>query len=137
MKVKIDDLVGKVFTKVYTNAHNDELIFENEQEQFIFYHNQDCCEYVDIEDLCGDLSVLTNTPILVANESCSEDSKLAISSFAEGKYIESNGDFESQTWTFYKFATVKGWVDVRWYGASNGYYSEAVDLKHLNTVEIK
>ena len=115
---KITDMVGKVFTSV-KNVGDTELRFENDQERYVFFHSQDCCEHVRIEDIVGDLSDLEGVELLKAEETHNL--------FDMIKSIDKEVN-ESGTWTFYKFATRKGYVDVRWLGESNGYYSESVDL---------
>ena len=114
-EARIEDMVGKVFTSV--RNEDTELVFENATERFVFFHQQDCCEHVSIEDVCGDLQDLVGEPLLLAEE-------------VEGETpVDFNErEYESVTWTFYKFATRKGYVDVRWLGESNGYYSEGVSL---------
>ena len=108
-------MVGKVFKSVRSTG--TEMIFETDRERFVFSHYSDCCESVEIYDIVGDLEDLAGTPILIAEE-------------VSGEIPADYECYESSTWTFYKFATFKGWVDVRWLGESNGYYSESVDMFH-------
>ena len=92
----------------------EEIIFFLDNENvYSMFHYQDCCENVLIEDICGDLQDLIVTPLLDVYEESNRNEE---------------GDFETFTWTFYHFRTIKGSVAIRWYGTSNGYYSESVDF---------
>jgi hypothetical protein len=115
MKMNINDMVGKVFTSVTQDG--GEMVFANETERFRFFHYQDCCESVHIDDIVGDLSDLVGEPLLMAEEVS-----------GEAPVLDDYHDVVE--WTFYKFATRKGYVDVRWMGESNGYYSTSVDMEH-------
>ena len=112
--VSVEDLKGKVLKSCNVNDDDTEIIFLTEGgEKYKMLHYQDCCELVYIESIVGDLEDLVGNPITFVAEStnwgaCNEDG--------------------SKTWTFYRFATIKGWVNIRWVGESNGYYSERVDF---------
>lgn len=107
-----EDLKGKVLTNI-ERVGDEELIFTcKDGSKYKMYHEQDCCEYVRIEDITGDLNDLLNSEIMVAEE----------------RTNEGETDWGSETWTFYTIRTQKASVDIRWHGESNGYYSESVDF---------
>lgn len=74
---------------------------------------------MSIEDICGDLEDLIGVPVLSAYES---------TNCQQGPYDDRGCDGHTSTWTFYNISTIKGSVTIRWYGVSNGYYSESVDF---------
>lgn len=116
---KFEDLKGKTLVSITGKISDDEIRFTcSDGSAYRLYHTQDCCESVAIEDIAGDLNDLIGDPLLVAEESSSNENP-------EGIKPEYQDSF---TWTFYKLATIKGYVDIRWYGSSNGYYSERVDF---------
>ena len=120
---EISELVGK--TVVSIDKKDDELIFICATgEKYKMYHSQDCCESVTIEDICGDLDDLIGTPILKAKEVTNYEP----TSEEDKQKTKEADEYGSCTWTFYMFATMKGYVDIRWYGESNGFYSESVDF---------
>ena len=111
----ISELQGKTIVDI-TQHEDYELIFKTAcGSTYRMCHYQDCCEDVRIEEIVGNLADLINIPIMMAEEVSQEDENAS----------------ESATWTFYKLATVKGYVTIRWYGESNGYYSEEASFEKI------
>lgn len=121
--VDFEELKGKVLTRIEGLEEGNDVVYfyTSDGEIYQMYHEQDCCESVSIEDVCGDVEDLIGVPILLAECVCSDENP----EDASESILEYQ---ESFTWTFYKLSTMKGDVTIRWYGESNGYYSESVDF---------
>jgi hypothetical protein len=118
----VSDLLGVTLTKV--EVRSDEIVFTTEGgDRYKLYHSQDCCECVTVDDVCGDPNDLVGSPLTMAEESTSYENPPGVAKQHQDS---------SFTWTFYRFATVKGYVTIRWYGESNGYYSESVDFEKVS-----
>lgn len=125
-RVEFSHILGKTITKIEGGVGHDFIKFYTTDGDYEMFHSQDCCENVYVEDVTGDLEDLIGNPILLAEESTSNENP-------EGIKLDYQNSF---TWTFYKLATIKGYVDIRWYGESNGYYSESVDFAFYPKKEI-
>ena len=116
----MEEFKGLVFDRIDGERGDDEIVFYVDGERrFRMYHSQDCCEGVQVEDVCGDMDDLIGSPIVEAEEVtyCNEPTP------------DGQVGSDSYTWTFYKLGTAKGHVTIRWLGESNGYYSESVDIQ--------
>lgn len=112
MNTTIKEIIG--LTPSYIKQTSDEITMQfTNGASCRWYHSQDCCESVTVNDVVGDFGDLLHHPILVAEERASSK----------------ENEYGSETWTFYAFRTMGGSVDVRWFGESNGYYSESVDFE--------
>jgi hypothetical protein len=100
-------ILGKIITKI-TNKDDEIHFYCSTGAVYVMNYSQSCCESVQIENIEGDLANLIGNPVLIAEEISSQDFP-----------------------PIFKFATIKGYVDIRWYGKSNGNYSEMVDFTEL------
>ena len=120
--IQIEKLIGLTLKEI--KVDDDEFIFITEcGRTFVMYHEQDCCEDVSIDDICGNLEALIGALFMVAEESSNSDNP-------KSPYYE-----ESYTWTFYRIGNILEFVVIRWYGESNGYYSESVNFREITKKE--
>ncbi len=117
---KFSDLLGKIISSIDRSADQIDFIL-GDGSRYSMFHSQDCCESVKVDDIAGDLHDLIGSPITKAEEATSRENPPGVT----------KGYQDSFTWTFYHLATVNGYVTIRWYGESNGYYSEKVDFVRL------
>ena len=136
--MNIKELIGKTIVSIVgMEKGSEEITFTTlDGKQYKMYHEQDCCENVTIDDVCGDVIDLIGSPLLLAEERTSEENPPDVTEQRlklqkDAAYVEWQDSF---TWTFYHFATINGYLDLRWYGESNGYYSESVDFKEIEEV---
>ena len=121
--MELKELLGKTLKSATGKVGDDEIIFETTNgEKYKLYHSQDCYESVRVEDICGELSDLVGSPITQAEENSSNENPAGVTKAYQ----------DSFTWTFYRLATAKGQVVIRWYGESNGHYSESVNFEKVS-----
>lgn len=133
-QVEFSELKGKVITEIsvgeyeewgnYAEAiHSNAIMFRTaDHKSYLMVHEQECCEDVTIDDICGDLNDIIGEEILVAEENQSKENPNE-----DQDYV-----FDSFTWTFYHIATFHGDVTIKWFGTSNGYYSEDALLYEID-----
>ena len=120
--VEIDDMVGKTFNTIEISTSLEEMTFiSSDGLKYRMYHQQECCEDVQLGEVIGDIMDMIDTPIIEAREDKQEGSL----------------DYGTYTWTFYNFRTIKGSVTLRWVGESNGYYGEEVSIERSTVHEGK
>lgn len=119
MHVNFSSLAGKTILGLVYDDDDEAVYIRTDDGDFVLQHHQDCCEHVYLADAIGDPESLVGG-IGLAEESSPD--------------LPSNEEYpESFTWTFYRLQTTKGDLDLRWYGSSNGYYSEVVDFERIDT----
>jgi hypothetical protein len=119
----IASLIGQTHPQVIISKEGWPTFVRQDGSCIQLSHEQDCCEDVRLEETIGDLSDLIGYPILQAEVACRDK---AVGEEADGECID-----EEVKWTFYKLATAKGYVTLRFCGRSNGYYSVSVDIRYF------
>jgi hypothetical protein len=115
-EVEFAELIGKTLVSIHVNEDLTSIHLQSDcGALYKMYHEEECCESVLLDDIDGSLFDLLGAPILGASVATSDGN-------------DHPGCDNTSTWTFYKLKTIKGYVTIKWYGTSNGYYSEEVDF---------
>lgn len=127
MKIEQLDFLGKTLVEHHVSKDKTRVCLNfSDGSEYSMYHRQDCCEDVYLEDIVGDLDDLVGHPLTRAESRTTDNYESNETPPAIDVY------HESWTWTFYELATAFSSVTLRWYGQSNGFYSEEVSVIRAN-----
>lgn len=106
-------LKGKIIKKIEVKEFEIVFICED-NTKYIMFHEQSCCEGVEVEEIIGKTKNIIGYKVLNARKETSSSNKPI-----------------HKLWTFYIIETRRGTVTIRWVGQSNGYYSIEVDFAEV------
>lgn len=126
METLFEELKGKVLVSIKGLEKGSKKVsfVTSDEKLFNLQHHEETLRYenVTVEDVCGDVEDLLNTPILLAEK---------VTNVPEG-FEEGDDNTEWKwKWTFYKLSTIKGSVTIRWYGESGIWYSADVSFERV------
>lgn len=124
----LNELIGLTITEVHgLEKQSEQVILSAGDKHFEFYHEQDCCESVDLEDFEGDAEDLVGGLVIRAEEYDSDSDYIKTRNLILNNPVL-EPEYGSATYTFYRISTTKGDLWMRWMGESNGYYSEEITV---------
>jgi hypothetical protein len=112
-----DDLVGETLAYIDVDPDGYQILLTTESGRKIkIYHDQNCCESVQIIGTDGEWRSVIGKPLVLVEHNEHQ---------GDGPPYD---DAESWTYTDLVFRVNDATVISKWVGESNGYYSESVDL---------
>lgn len=117
--VAFSELQGLALQDFVVSEGGDQIEISAGGRRFVLEHDQGCCESVVVESISGDWKRAIGEVVTEAVENHNQELP------KKDQYDE------SWTWTFYTIRTHSATIVIRWYGTSNGYYSEGVDFKEI------
>lgn len=107
---------GMTLMSAIQNGNNEIRFLFSDGRKFLMNHTQDCCESVNIESIDGNLSDIIGDEIINATEDI----------------ISGENGCGTWTKTIFTITTAKTSVVIKWFGGSNGYYSESVSFHQID-----
>ena len=119
--VNFFELKGQIVKEIYGLIKGcDEVFIRTNDGTYKLYHEQDCCEYVRVVKVIGNVDELIGEVIFAEEDTGANEPDW------HDEYIDS-----SHTWTKYVLKTENTSLEFWYLGESNGYYCESVSIKKI------